>query len=226
MHRFNGSNMRTWASARWVLAAAVLCSGCGDDSGFGYAALVDAGSDSSTDDFDGGCGTSTDCGLPDGDPVTLPADSGTVDAATGLAPGDLYTGCASDTDCTSGACIDFNGRNLCTETCTAAQDCQSPAGADALPYCADLPGFDVCVLACPPGQACPDGTQCLDGTCLPAPATCSDGMANEGETDVDCGGPDCAPCAPGAVCLAATDCISGTCACPGLTCVLMPLVCE
>lgn len=28
----------------------------------------------------------------------------------------------------------------------------------------------------------------------PAPATCSDGIQNQGETGVDCGGPNCAPC--------------------------------
>ncbi|MDY0002358.1 MAG: calcium-binding EGF-like domain-containing protein [Polyangia bacterium] len=47
--------------------------------------------------------------------------------------------------------------------------------------------------------------------------TCSDGIQNGVETDVDCGGGDCAPCAEGAGCLENTDCRSGYCA-EGGTC--------
>jgi hypothetical protein len=43
------------------------------------------------------------------------------------------------------------------------------------------------------------------------PATCSDGITNGNETDVDCGGPDCPRCADGKACLASTDCVSGSC---------------
>src|SRR5207244_3766966 len=44
-----------------------------------------------------------------------------------------------------------------------------------------------------------------------APPTCSDGIKNEGETDVDCGGIACAPCASGHACATAGDCTSGVC---------------
>ena len=54
--------------------------------------------------------------------------------------------------------------------------------------------------------------------------TCSDGVKNGSETDVDCGG-SCPRCADGKACLVANDCLSGTCsgaqcvACtPTLTC--------
>jgi len=40
--------------------------------------------------------------------------------------------------------------------------------------------------------------------------TCSDGVKNQGETDVDCGGP-CAPCVDGKSCLLDSDCLSGYC---------------
>jgi hypothetical protein len=44
----------------------------------------------------------------------------------------------------------------------------------------------------------------------PAP-TCSDGIKNGNETDVDCGGGTCPACATGKQCLVAADCVSGNC---------------
>ena len=41
--------------------------------------------------------------------------------------------------------------------------------------------------------------------------TCSDGIQNGDETDVDCGGPDCAGCADGGTCILASDCESNFC---------------
>jgi hypothetical protein len=72
-------------------------------------------------------------------------------------------------------------------------------------------------------QACPDGPWCeskvcVAGVCL-AP-TCSDGIANGDEPDVDCGGTQCAPCAASKHCLKATDCASGVCSqLPGDDCI-------
>src|SRR5688572_23304953 len=67
----------------------------------------------------------------------------------------------------------------------------------------------------PPG----DSTAVVDDstTAEPPPSTstggdtCSDGVQNGDETDVDCGGPDCSPCADGGACLVDGDCESGTC---------------
>jgi hypothetical protein len=41
--------------------------------------------------------------------------------------------------------------------------------------------------------------------------TCSDGVINRNETDVDCGGGSCGACASGKMCTAGSDCSSGTC---------------
>ena len=67
------------------------------------------------------------------------------------------------------------------------------------------------------GTLCSLGT-CTNGACLaagtpltPEPPTCSDGVKNGHETDVDCGGPDCPPCAVGRGCLSRTDCASAIC---------------
>jgi hypothetical protein len=45
----------------------------------------------------------------------------------------------------------------------------------------------------------------------PPGPTCSDGVKNGAETDIDCGGPDCPPCAAGKRCVGATDCTGGAC---------------
>ena len=44
-----------------------------------------------------------------------------------------------------------------------------------------------------------------------APDECADGQQNGAETDIDCGGPTCAPCQDGGVCVEDADCASGTC---------------
>lgn len=58
------------------------------------------------------------------------------------------------------------------------------------------------------GLACSLGL-CQDSICRAA--TCFDELLNENETDIDCGGPDCAPCTSGQVCLVGSDCQSGNC---------------
>ena len=48
------------------------------------------------------------------------------------------------------------------------------------------------------------------------PASCMDGIQDDGETDLDCGGGGCAPCGDGMSCTDGTDCASGLCT--GLRC--------
>jgi hypothetical protein len=53
-----------------------------------------------------------------------------------------------------------------------------------------------------------------DGTSPPPPSpppTCTDGITNGGETDVDCGGPTCPPCLTGQTCASGRDCQTGRC---------------
>jgi hypothetical protein len=54
------------------------------------------------------------------------------------------------------------------------------------------------------------------GSTVPPPSpppgpTCTDGVKNGRETDVDCGGPTCPRCTDGKTCQTANDCRSGTC---------------
>jgi hypothetical protein len=46
----------------------------------------------------------------------------------------------------------------------------------------------------------------------PIEPTCTDGVKNGAEVDVDCGGPTCPGCPEGAACAADADCLSGSCA--------------
>jgi hypothetical protein len=73
---------------------------------------------------------------------------------------------------------------------------------------------------CPTGQGCKVGSDCASlvcsgGTC--AAPTCTDGVQNGNETDVDCGGGTCPPCAVGKMCLQNSDC-GGTAACVNYVC--------
>jgi hypothetical protein len=56
-----------------------------------------------------------------------------------------------------------------------------------------------------PGDADASGPDLVD------PPGCKDGANNQGESDVDCGGPHCSPCATGKYCETGTDCLSATC---------------
>ncbi|UQA59082.1 hypothetical protein [Polyangium aurulentum] len=51
--------------------------------------------------------------------------------------------------------------------------------------------------------------KCIEGKCVPE--TCGNMMKDLTETDVDCGGPACAPCADGLLCSVSTHCKSGVC---------------
>ncbi len=49
-------------------------------------------------------------------------------------------------------------------------------------------------------------------SCIVVVATsCSDGIINGDETDVDCGGRSCAPCGDGRGCISGQDCVAGVC---------------
>jgi hypothetical protein len=54
-------------------------------------------------------------------------------------------------------------------------------------------------------------TNVCDATFHCALASCGDAVKNGTETDVDCGGMDCAPCPTGKLCAAGTDCVGGSC---------------
>ena len=74
--------------------------------------------------------------------------------------------------------------------------------------------------ACVNGKACTGASDCSSGNCSGnvcavavsgPPPTCSDGIKNGTETDVDCGGGCRAGCAVASACIVNADCMLGTC---------------
>lgn len=65
-------------------------------------------------------------------------------------------------------------------------------------------------LECLNGGDCDGGTSCQIGKCVGP--VCQNIVMDAAETDVDCGGPDCAGCGVGKGCLVGGDCLSKVCA--------------
>jgi hypothetical protein len=64
-----------------------------------------------------------------------------------------------------------------------------------------------------------DGKICQSGNCV-SPA-CANATKDAGETDIDCGGPECNPCSTNKLCMMKSDCISNVCIgnkCQAATC--------
>jgi hypothetical protein len=67
--------------------------------------------------------------------------------------------------------------------------------------------------------SCQENSECASGQCestCTAAATCSNGILDGTETDVDCGGPGCVPCPAGGACVVDHDCRDRQCS--GGTC--------
>lgn len=85
-----------------------------------------------------------------------------------------------------------------------------------------------CSTRCPKGEGCGTDADCQSGLCNQKTKTCADGPCSNDvldgdETDVDCGGPKCAPCDLGKNCKVNGDCKQSICntkthLCVGSTC--------
>jgi hypothetical protein len=126
--------------------------------------------------------------------------------------------CLVGSDCTNKICD--SGHHCAVPTCTDGvhngnetdTDCGGTAyqASPACPKCADK-------LHCATNVDCVNN-DCAGsgpGTCI----SCSDGIKNGNETDLDCGGGTCAPCVVGKACAADTDCASNACDSLSLLCV-------
>lgn len=146
------------------------------------------------------------------DDVVQNQDETDVDCGGSICPAcGLGLGCLASSDCTSGNC-DIGNTDTCvpatTPTCGDGVQNQDETDVDC--GGATCPG-------CAVGQSCADNSDCQSAycdvggtnTCL-GPASCTDGVQNQDETDVDCGG-SCPQCDLGESCLIAADCSSGIC---------------
>jgi hypothetical protein len=112
-----------------------------------------------------------------------PTTGGAAGAGGDAGAGGSMMECTKARDCGMDECKTF--------TCDAGK-CASEAKTDA---------------PCNMGM----GKCTAEGNCMPVPAGCTDGMPNGKETDVDCGGPDCAKCPNTKKCAMASDCVSAFC---------------
>ena len=121
---------------------------------------------------------------------------------------DMFGQCPKDTKLCVNKCISIFG--CCTnmdcpangQTCQVDNTCQCPVGQRA------------CGLNCIPNTQCCTNDDCQSkvcsaGTC--ANPSCTDGVANGNETDIDCGGGFCSKCLVGRGCSIAADCRSNVC---------------
>jgi len=125
---------------------------------------------------------------------------------------DVGKACGANSDCTSDSC------DPSSKTCKAGATCNDGQlnGAETDVDC----GGGACP-ACDNGKICGMNSDCTSNVCDPnttkciAAATCSDGIKNQDETDVDCGGMKCNPCGLNQICTQNSDC--ATMNCDGMT---------
>ena len=148
-------------------------------------------------------------------------------ACAAVAPADgVKNGDETDVDCggtKSPACVDTKGCALASDcksgVCTN-KICQAPTSTDGVQN-GNETGVD-CGGTSTGAPKCPTGTGCLvDGDCANvkcdtvqkkcASASHSDGLKNDGETGVDCGGPSPTKCATGEGCASNADCNAVAC---------------
>ncbi|MEZ4306625.1 MAG: hypothetical protein R3F14_01050 [Polyangiaceae bacterium] len=159
-----------------------------------------------------------------GEPVTEPASAGTP--CTGPAAEKVCDGtgecveCAENADCTDPL------KQVCDSHKCVPQDCAN-GSLDGSETDVDCGGS---CNGCDTDQACSVDGDCFHGKCGAdskcAPPSCDDGVQNggaylgdDGETDVDCGGPCGATCGPMEGCDVNSDCVGDQCGGMGGTCV-------
>lgn len=175
-----------------------------------------------------GCALVAGIQLPDSDPSLRHCVDGTKDdgetnidcGGDCLACGDA--GCTASSECQSGTC---------TSGVCAVPTCSNGVfdGYESSLDCGDPRGAAVGCLGCQDGLHCYNGCNCASSFCdlstntcaegTPNCDTCADGVQDNTESDIDCGGtgmPMCPRCVSGQTCTMGSDCVSGTC--NGTTC--------
>ena len=172
--------------------------------------------------------------LDDGLLQDSPQDCAVADDPPPGSSGEEEESCFNGIKDSDEADVDCGG--VCAELCEVDQECTSPddcetsicgvSGTCAIPASCDDGVQDagesdqdcggVCGATCPIDAQCDDFQDCETLVCNPDSGlcdepTCDDGAPNGGETDVDCGGADCAPCTLGGACESDGDCASESC---------------
>ncbi len=114
--------------------------------------------------------------------------------------------CGSNSDCSSDLFCNKNGR-CAAPTCSDNVQNQDETGVDCGGTCTGE-GF-----TCDDGVGCSTNADCTSSFCSKGVCTghCTSGKREADETDVDCGGMECAPCPDSKRCMVASDCVSKVC---------------
>eukprot|EP00877_Chromochloris_zofingiensis_P011489 jgi/Chrzof1/6594/Cz19g02010.t1 len=151
----------------------------------------------------GRCLEATTChnGIKDGRETAVDCGGGGCNAAC-----DVGERCGSVWDCYSKIC----NAGYCASATTCSNKVRDGRETDV-----DCGGGG-CAARCAVGFQCQTGGDCVTGICTagycqPPPPTCTDGITNGQETDVDCGGPVCKPCQAQQLCRNDSDCDNSQC---------------
>ncbi len=166
-----------------ALAASMSLAACGSDSGGFKSEETTGGTSNSGGDNQGGEANTGGSGA-----------SGGSDASGG-------SGASGGNDGSGGG----SGGDVTEPECSEADPCQNEEGICVQSYCVEGACIDANITE---GSPCAGGTCNAFGQCIQD--TCSTGVKDGAETDVDCGGP-CEPCADTLSCSAGSDCVSGVC---------------
>jgi hypothetical protein len=176
-----------------------------------------------TDGVKNGTETDTDCGGSTCGPCGPGKQcSGAGDCTTEICVGNVCR-CATNADCSTGqrcmlgycmtaTCFDGSKNGSESDTDCGGGTCAACGPGKACNTGADCT-TETCVgntCRCTSNADCAGGQKCSLGYCVSA-ATCSDGITNGVETDVDCGGGTCGACAPGKHCSTPADCTTDVC---------------
>jgi hypothetical protein len=121
--------------------------------------------------------------------------------------GDSNTGGGGGGDATGGNDGSGGGAggDVAEPECSEADPCESEEGTCIEAHCVEGACVESNVAE---GSLCDGGSCNASGQCIQD--TCSTGVKDGAETDIDCGGP-CEPCADTLGCSTAGDCVSGAC---------------
>ena len=161
----------------------------------------------------GGPSGSGTCSAPRCDDSTLNGTETFYDCGGGTCMGcGPNDPCRVGSDCRGGDCDPV--ALLCRPSCTDGRTNNNETSIDCGGPCSP----------CRPDNDCKVPQDCTTSVCSPVVnhgmhcmplASCTDGLKNGQETDLDCGGPFCLTCTSGKVCLIGKDCASTTCAATG-----------
>jgi hypothetical protein len=101
-----------------------------------------------------------------------------------------------------------DGKECTDDICMAGTPISVPKTAGAVCATGKCDANANCVQ-CLGNIDCTGNDICMAGNCVPP--SCNNNKVDMGETDMNCGGPNCNPCADGLMCAAGTDCVSGVC---------------